>query len=70
MLELVKVSPTYKQAALEHLVEIYQDESEWDKAIDAANQMDAKQFNSRSGASLAELKAHFACEQAGGRPRA
>lgn len=64
LLELVKVSPTYKQAALEHLVEIYQDENEWDKAIATANQMDAKQYKSRSGVSLAELKAHFACEQA------
>lgn len=62
--ELVKVSPAYKQAALEHLVEIYQDENEWDNAIAAASEMDVKQYRSRSGASLAELKAHFACEQA------
>ncbi|MDO3385014.1 lipopolysaccharide assembly protein LapB [Gilvimarinus sp. SDUM040013] len=64
LVELVKVSPTYKQSSLEHLVEIYQDENEWDKAIAAANQMDVKQYRSRSGASLGELKSHFACEQA------
>ncbi|MBU2887190.1 lipopolysaccharide assembly protein LapB [Gilvimarinus agarilyticus] len=64
LLELVKLSPSYKQQALDHLVEIYQDENEWDKAIAAASTMDEKLFRPRSAATLAELKAHFACEQA------
>lgn len=64
LLELVKVSSAYKQKALEHLIEIYQDENEWDNAIGAANQMDVRHYRNRAGVSLSELKAHFACEQA------
>ncbi|MDO3382548.1 lipopolysaccharide assembly protein LapB [Gilvimarinus algae] len=64
LLELVKISSAYKQAALEHLIEIYQDENEWDNAISAASQLDGKHYRPKSGLGLKQLQAHFACEQA------
>ncbi|UTF60750.1 lipopolysaccharide assembly protein LapB [Gilvimarinus sp. DA14] len=64
LLELVKLSSAYKQAALVHLIEIYQDENEWDNAISMASKVEEKSYQSGGGQSLPQLQAHFSCEQA------
>lgn len=64
LLELVKVASTYKAQALEHLIEIYQDESEWDKAIAVASQLGRRYKNQTAGKNLKQMQAHFACQQA------
>lgn len=37
--DLVEESPQYKSVAMHHLLEIYQDEKEWERAIDVAKQL-------------------------------
>ncbi|BFM20905.1 lipopolysaccharide assembly protein LapB [Gilvimarinus japonicus] len=64
LLELVKLSSAYKMQALEHLIEIYQDENEWDNAIAMASQLDRRYKGLDAGQNLAQMQAHFACEQA------
>jgi lipopolysaccharide biosynthesis regulator YciM len=64
LLELVELSSAYKVSALEHLIEIYQDENEWDKAIAMAGQLDRRHKSTSSGQSLGSIQAHFACERA------
>ncbi|WP_020209514.1 lipopolysaccharide assembly protein LapB [Gilvimarinus chinensis] len=64
LLELVKLSSAYKQAALIHLIEIYQDENEWDNAIFMASKIEDKSCMFGGGQSLRQLQAHFSCEQA------
>lgn len=64
LLELVKLSSAYKQAALVHLIEIYQDEKEWDNAIAMASNIEDKSYKFGVGQSLSQLQAHFSCEQA------
>ncbi|WP_347329522.1 lipopolysaccharide assembly protein LapB [Marinimicrobium locisalis] len=61
--ELVEVNSQYKPEALGHLIEIYQDEKDWDKAIEAANQLNHRRFGRNNGA-RAIARAHFCCELA------
>ncbi|WP_041523299.1 lipopolysaccharide assembly protein LapB [Gilvimarinus agarilyticus] len=64
LLELVKLSSMYKLQALEHLIEIYQDENEWDDAIAMASQLERRAKQHDQGQGLEQMQAHFACEQA------
>jgi lipopolysaccharide biosynthesis regulator YciM len=52
-----------RQASLLHLVQIYRDEQEWDKAIRATDMMDRK-HQVRGGQALAVEQAQFCCELA------
>lgn len=49
----------YQQQALRHLVDIYQQEQDWDKAIEFSRRLEAA-----SGENLSSVRAHFFCEQA------
>jgi lipopolysaccharide biosynthesis regulator YciM len=63
-LELVDdTSGEYRQQSLRHLVQIYRDEQEWEKAIRAAGVMEKKLFG-RAREELAIEQAHFCCELA------
>jgi lipopolysaccharide assembly protein B len=61
--ELVQAGSQYKSEALQHLVEIYQDEREWEKAIQAANQLSSRRFG-KSAVGRGRARAHFCCELA------
>lgn len=61
--ELVEANSQYKSEALEHLVEIYQDEREWTKAIHAANQLSHRRFG-KNAHGRGRARAHFCCELA------
>lgn len=58
LLELMEQG-MYRREALERLLDIYQQEKEWDKAIDAA-----KRVEQSGGPRMGELIAQFYCEQA------
>ncbi len=66
--ELVESSQRYKDEALTHLMEIYQDEKEWLKALDVADQLSSKRkskhWDSRPRVTigLAVARAHYCCE--------
>lgn len=61
--ELVELDSHYKSHALEQLIEIYQDEKEWDKAVTTATML--SQLNpEKEPKDLAVAKAHFCCELA------
>lgn len=63
-LELVdEDSGELRQSALHHLIQIYQDELEWNKAIRAAEMMDKKRLV-RGGTGLVVEQSHFCCELA------
>ena len=63
-LELVDdTSGEYRQQSLRHLVQIYRDEQEWEKAIRAAGVME-KKLSGRPREELAIEQAHFCCELA------
>jgi lipopolysaccharide assembly protein B len=63
-LELVDdTAGDFRQQSLRHLVQIYRDEQEWEKAIRAASMMEKKLFG-RAGDELAIEQAHFCCELA------
>lgn len=64
LLELVERASEYKAAALLHLMEIYRDENEWDKAIDMAAELNHKKYADKHDLPLNEIQAHFSCEQA------
>ncbi len=57
-LELIEQG-LYRREALERLLDIYQQEKEWDKAIDAA-----KRVERAGGSRMGDLIAQFFCEQA------
>src|SRR5690606_14998980 len=61
--ELVQLDSFYKTQALEQLIEIYQDEKEWSKAIHSANMLSRLKGN-KEPRELAVAKAHFCCELA------
>src|SRR5690625_4444311 len=61
--ELVEANSQYKSEALEHLVEIYQDEREWAKASHVANQLSHRRFG-KSAHGRGRARAHFCCELA------
>jgi lipopolysaccharide biosynthesis regulator YciM len=63
-LELVEdPGSDFRQVSLQHLVQIYRGEQEWEKAIRAAGMMDKKRF-SRSLDKLGIEQAQFCCELA------
>lgn len=62
-LELVALDSHYSGQALEHLVEIYQDEKEWRKAIQMANVL-TKKAGGKNPRELAVASAHYCCELA------
>ncbi len=63
-LELVEDdSGELRQSALRHLIQIYQNEKEWEKAIRAAEMMEKKRFV-RGPNELAVEQSHFCCELA------
>jgi|SRR5690554_2870275 len=64
LLELVKISSQYRLRALKYLIEVYQDEKEWGKAIRMAEQLNTKRYQAKNGSGYSETLAHFACEQA------
>lgn len=61
--ELVETSPEFKNTCLEHLVEIYRDEKEWEKAIHAVNLMVGRRFT-KMPQQWGVVQAHFCCELA------
>ena len=61
--ELVELNSQYKEQALWLLVEIYQDEKEWSRAIDAA-QLLSETANEKEPKELMVAKAHYCCELA------
>ena len=61
--ELIQLDSFYKTQALEQLIEIYQDEKEWSKAIHSANMLSRLKGN-KEPRELAIAKAHFCCELA------
>lgn len=66
--DLVQQSPAWRRTALRHLLSIYQDEKEWDKAIEVGKQLVPKKNWLRSGAPVDDdtyrCLAHFYCEKA------
>lgn len=52
-------SDRYKEQAAEHLIDIYQQEQDWDKALSYTAQLEQS-----SGKNLGPVRAHFLCEQA------
>lgn len=61
--ELVELSPELRDTCLEHLVEIYRDEKEWEKAINAVEHLVGRRF-SKVPAKWRCAQAHFCCELA------
>lgn len=61
--ELVELNSQYKEQALGQLVEIYQDEKEWGRAIHAANLL-SEATNEKEQKELMLARAHFCCELA------
>lgn len=61
--ELVDAGSQYRVEALEHLVEIYQDEREWENAITAADRLSQRRFGKET-AGAGSARAHFCCELA------
>ncbi|MGQ9426148.1 lipopolysaccharide assembly protein LapB [Gilvimarinus sp. F26214L] len=58
--ELVEQSPELRDTCLEGLVEIYRDEQEWEKAINAVEQLVGRRF----GTGFAKVPAKWRCAQA------
>jgi len=61
--ELVEMSPELRDTCLEHLVEIYRDEKEWEKAINAVEHLVGRRF-SKTPTKWRCAQAHFCCELA------
>jgi len=61
--ELAEVNSQYQEQALGQLVEIYQDEKEWSRAIHAANLL-SEVSSEKQPKELIVAKAHFCCELA------
>jgi len=61
--DLTQAGGDYRTPALKHLVEIYQDEREWHKAIAAAEHLAGRRFG-RLGSQPDSRRAHFCCELA------
>lgn len=61
--ELVDVGSQYRIEALEHLVEIYQDEREWENAIAVADTLSQRRFG-KQAEGRGKARAHFCCELA------
>ncbi|MDM3872083.1 lipopolysaccharide assembly protein LapB [Porticoccus sp. W117] len=63
MLDLAEMSDRYRQQALEHLLEIYRDEQEWQNAIGVADRLWPRRRLFSSGGGSLE-RGHFCCELA------
>ena len=63
MLDLAEMSDRYRKPALEHLLEIYRDEQEWQKAISVADKLWPRRRLFTSGGGSVE-RGHFCCELA------
>ncbi len=61
--ELVESSVELKATCLEHLIEIYRDEKEWEKAIHAVNLLVGRRF-SKMPQEWGVTQSHFCCELA------
>lgn len=61
--ELVESSSELKDTCLEHLIEIYRDEKEWERAINAVEQLVGRRF-SKIPVKWRCAQAHFCCELA------
>ena len=61
--DLIQAGGGQRNAALKHLIEIYQDEREWHKAIAVAEQLAGRRFG-RLGNQPDSRRAHFCCELA------
>lgn len=61
--KLVEASDTYRQTALRHLLDIYQDEKEWSKAINVCNLL-AEPMAHNKRHRMDRLRSHFYCELA------
>lgn len=61
--ELVDLNSSYTSQALQHLIMIYQNEREWEKAIITANRL-AGRPNDLGAHELAMMTAHYCCELA------
>ncbi|WP_101757202.1 lipopolysaccharide assembly protein LapB [Oceanicoccus sp. KOV_DT_Chl] len=68
LLDLIKDAPELKAVAMRHLLEIYQDEKEWQQAIDTAKQLLPKRYLLKASppvdASINDALAHYCCELA------
>lgn len=60
---LVEVSDTYRKTALSHLLDIYQDEKEWSKAINVCNLLAEPMAHGKKHR-MDRLRSHFYCELA------
>ena len=63
MLDVAEMSDQYRKQALGHLLEIYRDEQEWQKAIGVAGKLWPRRFLFQSGPGVLE-QGHFCCELA------
>lgn len=61
--ELAESSDELKPTCLEHLIEIYRDEKEWEKAIHAVNLLIGRRF-SKMPSKWGVAQSHFCCELA------
>ncbi len=61
--ELIESSPEIRDVCLEHLVEIYREEKEWEKAIKAVEHLVGRRF-SKVPEKWRNSQAHFCCELA------
>ena len=68
LLDLIKEAPELKSVAMRHLLEIYQDEKEWQQAIDTARQLLPRRSLLKSSQpvdiSIAVALSHYCCEMA------
>ena len=66
--DLLQQSQAWRKTALRHLLEIYQDEKEWDRAIDVGKELVPKKNWLRSATpyddTIHRALAHFLCEKA------
>ncbi len=63
LLDLIEVSVEQKTVCLKLLIEIYRDEREWKKAINAANSLSSKlSLNNKRNNEFSVPLAHFCCE--------
>ena len=63
MLDLAEMSDKYRKAALQHLLEVYRDEQEWQKAISVADKLWPRRLIFSAGSGGLE-RGHFCCELA------
>ena len=69
LLDLVVQAPEWRRTSLNHLLEIYQDEREWEKAIDTAAKLLPRRVLRKGGGAaeqaVSQALAHYWCELVG-----